>query len=138
MKLRFPLLPKILGWFFLNLLVLGAAFYVVVKVQFRFGLESLLAGAVGDRIQAVSDLIAHELTAKPVTGWNEVLKNFGAAYKVQFALFRRDGTQVAGESLSLPAPVLAKISERHGMGEGLGRGPPPGKGPAPAARRSRR
>jgi two-component system sensor histidine kinase CpxA len=129
MKLRFPLLPKILAWFFLNLLVLGAAFYVVLKVQFRFGLDSLLAGPVGERIQAASDLIAHELTAKPVADWNEVLKSFGTAYKVQFALFRRGGTQVAGESLALPAEVLAKISERHGMGEGLGRGPPPGKGP---------
>ena len=37
MKLRFPLLPKILIWFFLNLVVLGAAFYFVLKVQFRFG-----------------------------------------------------------------------------------------------------
>lgn len=130
MSLRFPLLPRILGWFFLNLLVLGAAFYVVLKVQFRFGLDSLLAGAVGERIQALSDLITHELTVKPVTDWNEVLKNFGQAYKVQFALFRRDGTQVAGQSLALPSAVLDKISQqRHGMGEGMGRGPPPGKGP---------
>ena len=133
MKLRFPLLPKILTWLFLNLVVLGAAFYVVLKVQFRFGLDSLLAGRLGDRIQAVSDVIADELKAKPVTGWDEVLKNFGKAYKVQFALFRRDGTQIAGEKVTLPPAVSAKITERHGMGEGLGRGPPPGKGP----RRSR-
>ena len=65
MKLRFPLLPKILTWFFLNLVVLGAAFYFVLKVQFRFGLDSLLAGRVGDRVQAVSDVIADELKAKP-------------------------------------------------------------------------
>ena len=130
MNIRFPLLPKILVWFFLNLLVLGAALYVVLKVQFRFGLDSLLAGAVGERVQAVSDLIAHELKAKPVGEWNEVLANFGQAYKVQFALFRRDGTQVAGDSLTLPAEVLEKISQdRRGLGEGLGRGPPPGKGP---------
>ena len=53
MKLRFPLLPKILAWFFLNLVVLGAGFFFVLKVQFRFGLDSLLAGRVGERIQAV-------------------------------------------------------------------------------------
>ena len=35
MRLRFPLLPKILTWFFLNLVVLGAVFYVVLKVQFH-------------------------------------------------------------------------------------------------------
>jgi len=59
MNLRFPLLPKILVWFFLNLVVLGAAFYFVLKVQFRFGLEALLGGRVGERIQAVSDVITH-------------------------------------------------------------------------------
>jgi two-component system sensor histidine kinase CpxA len=129
MKLRFPLLPKILTWFFLNLVVLGAAFYVVLKVQFRFGLDSLLAGRVGEHIQAVSDVISDELKAQPVSGWDEVLKNFGKAYKVQFAVFRRDGTQIAGEKVALPPAVSAKLTERRGPGEGLGRGPPPGRGP---------
>lgn len=128
-RLRFPLLPKILTWFFLNLVVLGAAFYVVLKVQFRFGLDSLLAGRLGERVQAVSDVIAADLKAKPVSDWNEVLKSFAKAYKVQFFLFRRDGTQVAGESVALPLAVSAKITERRGLGQGLGRGPPPGKGP---------
>ena len=66
MRIRFPLLPKILVCFFLNLLVLGAACYFVLKVQFRLGLDSLLGGRMGERIQAVSDVIGHELKAKPV------------------------------------------------------------------------
>lgn len=129
MKLRFPLLPKILAWFFLNLVVLGVALFFVLKIQFRFGLDSLLAGRVGERIQAVSDVMTGELKAKPLSGWEEVLKNFGKAYKVQFFAFRRDGTQLAGESISLPEAVSAKIAEGRGMGEGLGRGPPQGRGP---------
>lgn len=129
MRLRSPLLFKILAWFFLNLVVLGAACFFVVKVQFRFGLDSLLAGRVGERVQAVSDVIADELKAKAVATWDEVLKNFGKAYKVQFTLFRRDGTQIAGERVTLPATVSAKLTERRGLGEGLGRGPPPGRGP---------
>jgi two-component system, OmpR family, sensor histidine kinase CpxA len=129
MKVRVPLLPRILVWLFLNLLVLGAAFYCVLKFQFRFGLDSLLAGRVGERIQAVSDVIAGELKAKPVSDWNDVLQKFGKAYKVQFLLFRRDGTQVTGESVVLPEAVSAKICDRRGPGEGMGRGPPAGKGP---------
>jgi two-component system, OmpR family, sensor histidine kinase CpxA len=129
MRLRFTLLPKILTWFFLNLVVLGAASYFVLKVQFRFGLESLLAGRLGERIQAVGDVITGELKGRPIVAWDEVLKNVGKAYKVQFFLFRQDGTQIAGESVSLPPTVLARIAERRGMGEGSGRGPPPGRGP---------
>jgi two-component system, OmpR family, sensor histidine kinase CpxA len=129
MRFRIPLLPKILAWFFLNLLVLGAVFYVVLKVQFRFGLDALLAGRVGERIQAASDVIAGELKSKPLADWDEVLKNVGKAYKVHFFVFRQDGTQIAGQSVSLPAAVSARIAERRGMGEGMGRGPPPGRGP---------
>ena len=122
MKLRFLLLPKILVWLFLNLVVLGAVLLIALNVQFRFGLDSLLAGRMGERIQSVSDVISVELKAKPVADWNEVLKQFGEAYKLQFYLFRRDGTQLAGENIPLPVAVAAKISERRGMGEGLGRG----------------
>lgn len=129
MNLRFPLLPKILIWLLLNLAVLGAAIYLVVRIQFRFGLDSPLAGRAGERVQAVSDVIADELKAKPINSWKEVLNSFGKAYKVQFFLFRPDGTQLAGETVTLPAAVLAKVTERHGLGEGPGRGPPPGRGP---------
>jgi two-component system, OmpR family, sensor histidine kinase CpxA len=128
MKFHFPLLPKILTWFFLNLVVLGAVFYVVLKVQFHFGLDSLLTGRVGERVQAVSDVITDELKNKRIADWDELLKNFGKAYKMQFAVFRRDGTQIAGEKVSLPPAVAARVTGRHGMGEGMGRGPPPGKG----------
>ena len=111
MRLRFPLLPKILTWFFLNLVVLGAVFYVVLKVQFHFGLDSLLTGRVGERVQAVSDVITDELKDKPLADWDELLKNFGKAYKVQFAVFRRDGTQIAGAE-SQPASGCGGTSHR--------------------------
>ncbi len=129
MPIRFPLYVKILLWFFLNLVVLGVAFYLVARIQFRLGLGSLLAGRAGERIQAVSEVIAEELNDKPASDWNGVLENFGKAYKVQFLLFRNDGTQLAGDTSALPPAVTAKLTEGRGAGEGLGRGPPPGRGP---------
>lgn len=129
MKLRFPLLAKILLWFFLNLVVLGVVFYAVFRMQFRLGLDSLLAGRSGERIQALSDVIDAELKAKPARTWGESLKNFGNAYQADFLLFRTDGLQVAGTPTTLPAEVRAKLAERRGTGEGAGRGPPAGRGP---------
>ena len=55
MNLRFPLSAKILLWFFLNLLLLGAAFYVFFRVQFNMGLDTLLAGQAGERVEALSN-----------------------------------------------------------------------------------
>jgi len=40
-KVRFPLSVKILLWFFLNLVLLGAVLYGFFRIQFRLGLDSL-------------------------------------------------------------------------------------------------
>ena len=55
MKPRFPLYAKILGWFFLNLLVLGGAFFVLFRGQFQF--ESLLVSRARERIAPLSQVI---------------------------------------------------------------------------------
>jgi two-component system, OmpR family, sensor histidine kinase CpxA len=125
MKLRFPLLAKILIWFFLNLVVLAVAFYVLFNAQLRLGLDSLLAGRAGGRVQAVSEVIVGELKGKPISDWNGVLNHFEHAYKVQFYIFRNDGQQAAGEAVTLPKDVAEKVTEPHpggGMGRGMGRG----------------
>ena len=127
MKLRFPLLARILAWLFLNLVVLAAAFYILFHAQLRLGLNSLLAGRAGERVRVVSDLIVGELKTKPIGQWGEVLKNFGGAYKVEFYLFRNDGSQASGEPVELPRDVADKVVERR-AGDGMGRGPPPGRG----------
>jgi len=127
MKLRVPLLAKILSWFFLNLVVLAAVFSVVFSLQLRLGLDSLLAGRAGERLRAVSEVIVSELKVKASSEWGGVLKKFQSAYKVQFYLFRNDGTQAAGDAVSLPKDVADKVTERR-PGEGLGRGLGPGRG----------
>src|SRR5580765_1639390 len=103
MKIRFPLYTRILFWFFLNLMVLGTVFYVFFKIQFRLGLDSLLLGPAGDRIQAVSQLLAFELNQSPRAEWNTVLRRYGDVYKVQFFLFRNSGAQAGGETIPLPS-----------------------------------
>lgn len=127
MTFRVPLLAKILGWFFLNLVVLAAAFSVVFSLQLRLGLDSLLAGRAGERLRAVSEVIVGELKGKTPGDWGGVLKNFERAYQVQFYLFRNDGTQAAGATVALPKDVAEKVAERR-PGDGPGRGPPPGRG----------
>ena len=57
--MRFPLYAKILLWFFLNLVLLAAGVYLFARVQFRLGLDSLLAGRAdmtfGSRFAGLSD-----------------------------------------------------------------------------------
>lgn len=139
-RVRWPLYARILGWLVLNLLVLALLFYGFFRIQFRFGLDSLLVGRAGDRIQAVSELISFELSDTPRSQWNTVLERFSSAYRLQFYLFRADGTQEAGEPINLPREVARRVGERPmhigplGTGERpggfrRGLGPPPGAGP---------
>jgi two-component system sensor histidine kinase CpxA len=111
-KIRFPLYAKILLWFLLNLVFLGIASYVILRVQFNLGLNSLLSGQMGDRIQAVSDVMSYNLNLAPKTNWNEIVRNYSSAYQVQFVLFRYDGVQVAGDPVTLPPEVQSKLKER--------------------------
>ncbi|MDB6064700.1 MAG: Integral rane sensor signal transduction histidine kinase [Pedosphaera sp.] len=137
MKTRFPLYAKILIWFFLNVIFLCVAFFVVARVQFKFGLDSLVAGPAGDQIQRVTQLLTSELRDRPRTEWSNVLKRFSETYKVEFLLYRNDGEQLAGNPTSLPTEVHARLMPRRGMGLGLppqrrgNQGPPPEFGEPP-------
>ena len=121
MRIRFPLYAKILLWFFLNLIVLCVGFYVFFHAQVKLGLNSLMMGRAGDRIQAVSEVITAELNKSPGrASADEILKRFSSSYRVQFYLFQIDGRQIAGEPVELPRSVENVLGER--------RGPPPDAG----------
>lgn len=125
---RFPLLGRILGWLLLNLLLLGVVFYSVLNFQFRLGINSLLAGPAGDRIQSLSSAVAGALRDSSPETWQQTIDNFSAAYKVQLGLFEPGGEEVAGSVGPLPEEVLEKLRVRRAPGDRLGLGPPPGKG----------
>lgn len=110
MTARLPLYAKILLWFFLNLALLAFAFYLLVRAEFRFGMDWLLSTGASERIQAVSDLITAELNENPRAEWSTALKRFDAAYRVKFQVFREDGAQLAGDAIELPAEVRERLA----------------------------
>jgi two-component system sensor histidine kinase CpxA len=110
MSLRFPLSAKILLWFFLNLLLLGAAFYLFFRVQYHMGLDALLTGQAGERIEALSNIIGDELQAAAVEDRTEVLQYFGQSYGLQLMLVRPDGALLAGAALPVPPAVRARLA----------------------------
>ena len=111
MNLRFPLFAKILLWFFLNLLLLGAGFYLFFRVQFHMGLDTLLTGQAGERIEALANIIFDELRAAATEDRTEVLQYFGAGYGMQLMLVRPSGEVIAGKGPELPPEVRARLAE---------------------------
>ncbi len=109
MNLRFPLFAKILLWFFLNLLLLGAGFYLFFRVQFHVGLDALLTGPAGERIEALASIIYDEFLAAAESDRNDVLQYFGSSYGMQVMLVRLDGGVIAGQGPALPEEVRARL-----------------------------
>ena len=131
MRAKFPLSLKILLWFFLNVAFLCAVFFVVARGQFGFGLDALVAGPAGERVQAVVRLLAAEISSRPRAQWDDEFKSLGAEHGVKFYLFHPVPgglVQLAGEKVELASAVKTKIVELPGMSPHPF--PPPG-GPPP-------
>ena len=121
MTIKFPLYAKILVWFFLNVVILCLIFLVLAQVQFKLGLDSLVNGPAGERIQTVIRDLTLDVWLSPQSDWKEILRAQGEQYHVDFYLFRPDGErveQLAGAPVELPPEVRVRILEH--------RGPPPG------------
>ena len=123
---------KILAWFFVNLAVIGLAVCGFLLVQFRLGMNSLIAGSTDDRLEAIAQPLANNLRRLPSEQWNAALNQAVAVWRergVQAAIFRNDGTFVAGDISALPAEVKQEIARqdtrRHPRPPGPG-GRPPG------------
>ena len=123
-RAAFSLRWKILAWFFVNLLVLGAILFFFVRVQFRVGIGSLLAGPTSDRLEAIARPLAAELRGEPAGQWNASLDRAAAVWRargLRVGLFWADGTYAAGDVPDLPAEVRETIAQHDRRNHG----PPP-------------
>jgi two-component system sensor histidine kinase CpxA len=123
MRLRLPLYGKVMFWFFVNLALVAALAYGFVQMQFRVGMEWLLAGSATQRLEAMSEVITADLRERPTARWGEVLERYHAAHGATFAIFRNDARQIAGPVIAAPAALQEKLRDR--------RGPPNQRAPRP-------
>jgi len=135
------LFAKILGWLFLNLLLLAAALAVFFAVQLKMNLHEFFGHQGADRLRAAGMLIVHDIEQAPPDEWPEILERHGQIHGVEFLLLLREGLVFSPNKAPLPDEVLAKAKEvllRRGPPEGAdcegeGGGPqhPPGWGRKP-------
>ncbi|HWB03200.1 MAG TPA: HAMP domain-containing sensor histidine kinase [Verrucomicrobiales bacterium] len=135
MKTFLSLRWKILGWFLVNLLVIGVVLYFIVRLQFGAGLGWLLEGATGDRLETLGQSVITEFQqtppATPASALDKVVEAWRAR-GVQAALFRTGPDFVefaAGDFQELPEIVRTKLRDQS-KGPRPGRGGPGGPGGA--------
>jgi len=111
MRLRFSLFTKILLWFFVNLVVLGAVFLVFFNLQFRFAPDSPLSAASGNRMGLVARSIADEMRTAAPGERDAILRRYSTSYRVEFLLYANSGEKLAGGDTLLPAEISRQLTE---------------------------
>ncbi len=112
MKRGIPLSVRVLLWALLNLMLLAGLGWWLVRGQFGLGLDALLAGRAGDRLQSMAEVLGGELSRTPPAEWDAVLARNAAAYELKLMVVRPDGQHWAGETLTLPPEIRQRLGER--------------------------
>lgn len=130
MKVTYPLSLKISLWLLLNLLLLGVAGVSVYWMQFGRGWDSLVTGALGDRLQSIGDNIMTAVYAAPTSERDAVLAARAQRHGVDLYIFHNDGAQLHGRPIQLPAPLREELSRGPLRGPFAAKGPPRDRGHA--------
>lgn len=120
MQARFPLYARILGWFFLNVSLLGAGLYFAVRSGRTS--EWFVMQQAEPRLQSVARLLVQELQPLAEEEWNGILQKYSEAHGMTFTVFGGGGQQIAGDSLTPPEKVRLHLNARPFQ---------PGTGPRP-------
>ena len=130
-RIKLPLYSKILIWFLVNLVVLAALVLFYARVTFKAGLDWLLSGPPGARVELVASYMQSQLVVQPQDEWAAIVENFGDYLRhprdgwetvlkpirindsVQFALFGSDGVQVLGDSAQVPDEVRRRLIDKR-------------------------
>lgn len=110
MPARIPLYVRILGWFFLNVAVLGGGVWLALRSA-RTG-EWFVMQQAEPQLQSISRLLLQELQPLPQEKWDGVLLRFGEAHHMSFAIFGPFARQIAGTTLELPPQIRVHLNTR--------------------------
>ena len=119
-----------------NLALLSAGFYFFVSGQLDLG-GALLSGGTGDRIRALSEVVAAEIRDAEREEWDEILMSYSSDHAVELTLAGERGEPIAGKANAVfPADISTRLRERGAPD--LRRPPPERRPPRPGGQREGR
>lgn len=107
------LYTRILLWLLVNVLVLGASFWLVLQWQFREGMQGALGGVIGDRLQTVGREVHARLASLARSDWDGILREFSEKHGVHALLVTVPNRQIAGQHIDLPEKLQHLLADMH-------------------------
>lgn len=127
-KRRFPLLAKVAAWLAVHLLVLAVAFAAFVGWQLRLGLDSLLTGATGERLESLGTAISTELAEAEETEWAAIIASRVSPYGLEGFIRMERKIRPDFEETEIPRDVMERAKKMLPPPQKSG-GPRPPPGP---------
>ncbi len=101
-------MAKVATWLALHLLALAAAFAVFVAWQLRLGLDSLLSGATGERLESLGREISGSLTGTPQHEWEGIITGKVSRYGLQGYFRTERDLGPEAEGTGIPAEIIER------------------------------
>ncbi len=111
MKPASSLLAKILGWFFLNMVLVAATLSIFFAFQPEINLHAIFGQQGDHRLRTAGQLISHDLRNAPRSEWSEILSRHADIQGVDFTLVLAGGSRYASINGELPDPIREKVRE---------------------------
>ena len=127
-KRRFPLMAKVALWLAMHLLVLAAAFALFVGWQLRLGLDSLLSGATGERLDSLGREISRSLADLPRAEWDGIVAEKIAPYGLEGFIRMEPQLGPGREESVIPVEIIERAKKELPPPERLRNRPPPFEG----------
>ncbi|HSH93056.1 MAG TPA: HAMP domain-containing sensor histidine kinase [Roseimicrobium sp.] len=116
MRVRLPLIAKLMGWFFLNLLLLLLTGWLLLHFQFKDGVNSFLAGYIANRLEPSARGLMEKLNAAPSDQWDAIVREHSAKAGVDFAVYGMGQRRLAGPEWEVPDVVIKRMPRPPGRG----------------------
>ena len=138
-KPYFPLMAKVALWLAMHLLVLAAAFALFVSWQLRLGLDSLLSGATGERLDSLGREISRSLGDRPTNEWNGIVAEKIAPYELEGFIRMEPDLDPWKMEAVIPPEIFERAKKERPPPQRFGNRPPPFEGwPGPDGHRPER
>ncbi|GAU09888.1 sensor histidine kinase [Desulfoplanes formicivorans] len=103
------LFTRILCWFFLNLILVGAALGTFIFFQPQLDLHAFFGMQRWNRLRVAAALMVHDLYNAPRKEWSAILARHARVNQVDFVLVFGDGTRFSSRPVELPDTVRVRV-----------------------------
>ncbi len=106
-------MAKVAAWLAVHLIVLAVAFFLFVGWQLRLGLDSLLTGATGERLESLGNEISGELLEKDESEWDSTVADLVSQYGLQAYIRRVTDLAPGNLETEVPGDIIEKVKNER-------------------------